>query len=86
MIILLRRQYIQFVQTLRLPICPHLFRLITNGNTSLATSICPSMYPSKYLLLKMPYRFNTSYQLLVRSNEYLLCDWFLSLDLRRSRP
>ena len=54
----------------------------TNGNAGQA----PSPYNPKYLLLKMPYRFNTSYQLLVRSSECLLYDWFLSLDLRRSRP
>jgi len=43
-------------------------------------------YNPKYLLIIMPYRFNTNYQLLAHSSEYLLCDWFLSLDLQRSRP
>ncbi len=67
------------------PAASHLatpFSLVTNGNAGQA----PSPYNPKYLLLKMPYRFNTSYQLLARSSACVLCDWFLSLDLQRSRP
>ena len=45
-----------------------------------------SPYNKKYLLLKMPYRFNTSYQLLARHCLRTLSHWFLSLDFRRSRP
>jgi hypothetical protein len=45
-----------------------------------------SRFASKYLLLKMPYRFNTSYQLLARHCLRALCDWFPSLAFRRSRP
>ena len=63
-------------------IWPRPFHLATNGNAGQV----PSPYNPKYLLLKMPYRFNTSYQLLVRSSEYVLSDWYLSLDLQRSWP
>jgi len=45
-----------------------------------------SPYNPKRLLLKMPYRFNKGYQLLARSSACVLCGWFLSLDLQRSRP
>ena len=44
------------------------------------------LYNQKYLLLKMPYRFNTSYQLHAPSGASVLSDWFPSLDFRRSRP
>jgi hypothetical protein len=43
----------------------HLLRLIMKGDAGQA----PSLYNPKYLLIKMPYRFNTSYQLLARSSE-----------------
>ena len=42
--------------------------------------------PQTYLLLKMPYRFNTSYQLPAHSSADVLCDWFHSMNFRRSRP
>jgi hypothetical protein len=45
-----------------------------------------SCLPPKYLLLKIPYRFNTGYQLLACNSVRLLRDWFLALDLQRSRP
>jgi hypothetical protein len=61
---------------------PPLFRLVANG----AVEQVPSPYTPKYLLIKMPYRFNTSFQLLAPSSADVLCDWFLSLDLQRSRP
>jgi hypothetical protein len=54
---------------------------VANGNVGQA----PSSYNPKMLLLKMPYRFNTGYQLLARSSACVLCDWFFSLDLQRSR-
>jgi hypothetical protein len=53
-----------------------------NGNVGQA----PSPYNPKSLLQKMPYRFTTGYQLLPRNSACVLCDWFLSLDLQRSRP
>ena len=53
-----------------------------NGNVGEA----PSPYNPKMLLLKMPYRFIKGYQLPARSNACVLCGWFLSLDLQRSRP
>ena len=46
----------------------------------------PSRYNPKLLLLKMPYRFNTGYQLLAPSSECVLCAWFFFLDFQRSRP
>jgi hypothetical protein len=70
----------QVFQALRPLICRHLFRHIMNGNAGQA----PSPYNPKYLLLKMPYRFNTSYQLLARSSAFVQCDWS-SLEFRRSR-
>ena len=45
-----------------------------------------SPYNPKRLLLKMPYRFNKGYRLLVCNCLSALCDCFLSLDFRRSRP
>ena len=60
----------------------HLFYLSTNGNPGQALS----PYNPKYLLLKMPYRFNTSYQLLARRSGYVLCTWSLSPNLQRSCP
>jgi hypothetical protein len=45
-----------------------------------------SLYNPKYLLLKMPYRFNTGYQLRACSSAFALCEWVLSLDPQRSRP
>ena len=53
-----------------------------NGNSGQA----PSPYNPKMLLLKMPYRFNKGYQLLVHSSASVLCDCSLSLDFQRSRP
>ena len=53
-----------------------------NGNPGQA----PSPYNPKYLLKKMPYRFNTSYRLLAHSSAFVPCDWFLSLGLLRSQP
>ena len=55
---------------------------VTNGNGGQA----PSPYNPKYLLLKMPYRFNTGYQLLACSSACVRCGWFLSQDIQRSRP
>ena len=48
-----------------------------NGNSGQA----PSPYNPKMLLLKMPYRFNKGYQLLVHSSACVRCGWFPSLDL-----
>jgi len=45
-----------------------------------------SPYNPKYLLLKMPYRFIRGCQLHARSSISVLCNWFPSLDLQRSRP
>jgi hypothetical protein len=45
-----------------------------------------SPYNPKRLLLKMPYRFNKGYRLLVCNCLSALCDCSLSLDFRRSRP
>jgi len=45
-----------------------------------------SPYNPKRLLLKMPYRFTKSYQLRAHTSACLLCGWFLSLDVQRSRP
>jgi len=45
-----------------------------------------SLYYPKRLLLKIPYRFNRGYQVRARSSVCVLCGWFLSLDLQRSRP
>ena len=53
-----------------------------NGNIGQA----PSPSNPKMLLLKIPYRFNKGYQLLPRRSACVLCGWFLSLDLQRSRP
>ena len=53
-----------------------------NGNGGQA----PRPYNPKMLLLKMPYRFNTGYQLLAPSSAGVLCAWFFSLDFQRSRP
>jgi hypothetical protein len=82
MIVLLRQRHLQFFQTIGPHMWPHLFRRATNGTVKQASS----PYNPKYLLLKMPYRFNTSYQLLARTSEYVRCDRFLSLDLQRSQP
>jgi hypothetical protein len=61
---------------------PHLRRLTTESNRrQRLLSSTP-----KRLLLKIPYRFNTGYQLLTQSSAHGLCDWFLSLGLQRSRP
>jgi|CXWL01.1.fsa_nt_gi hypothetical protein len=43
-------------------------------------------YNQKYLLLKMPYRFITGYQLHTPSSAWVQCDCSLLLDFRRSRP
>ncbi len=56
--------------------------IAANGNVGKA----PSPYNPKMLLLKMPYRFNKGCQLLAGSSACLLCGWFLSPDLQRSRP
>ena len=48
-----------------------------NGHAGQAA--CP--YNPKYLLIIMPYRFNTSYQLRAPSSAGALCGWILSLDL-----
>jgi hypothetical protein len=56
-----------------------------NGNVGQAPSPYNPNNP-KMLLLKMPYKFNKGCQLLAGSSACLLCGWFLSLDLRRSRP
>ena len=48
----------------------HLFHLSTKGNAGQAAS----PYNPKYLLLKMPYRFNTSYQLLAPRSTDVLCN------------
>ena len=45
-----------------------------NGNVGQA----PRPYTPKMLLLKMPYRFNTGYQLLTCSGACMRWDWFLS--------
>jgi hypothetical protein len=58
------------------------FSCAPNGNAGQASS----PYNPKYLLLKMPYRFNRSYQMLVCSSAYVLYDRFPSLDLQRSQP
>jgi hypothetical protein len=82
MIVLLRRGYLQFFQAMRALIRPDLLRLVTNGAVKQAIS----PYNPKYLLLKMPYRFNTSYQLLAPGRACLLPGWLPSLNLHRSRP
>jgi len=58
------------------------FSTAGNGNIGQA----PSPYNPKMLLLKMPYRFNTGYQLLAPRSAWVLCSWFLSSDLQKSRP
>lgn len=67
---------------LRRHIWPHRLHLIRIGNVKQT----PSPYTPKYILLKIPYRFNTGYQLLARSSACVRCDWSLSQDLQRSRP
>jgi hypothetical protein len=46
----------------------------------------PSLYYPIRLLLKMTYRFIRGCQLLARSSAGVLCGWFYSPDLQRSRP
>jgi hypothetical protein len=53
-----------------------------NGNVGQASS----PYNPKYLLLKMPYRFNRSYQLLASSIARVLCAWLLSLKPQWNQP
>ena len=52
----------------------------------MSQDMAPSPYNPKRLLLKMPYRFNKGYQLLVHSSACVLCGWFFSLDLHWSQP